>query len=221
MAAETCTALRYYTSPNGTTITQECARADEGFARNGDAALSGRTQRANFASEQEDYERLRAGGAAHDTGASGPPVSGHTSHRDARQALAMADGSTSRTFGRLSGNGPQPWLTPSGASPKRYATEPSSDLPQVLADAAELPPPSVSSAPRARQQGGGRRPALPLPAHHFLGRYLFDIKDRGPDQVLCPLRDPDAPQDGDEEESARSQSVSKASSAGAGKTVSQ
>lgn len=35
---------------------------------------------------------------------------------------------------------------------------------------------------------------------HFLGRYLFDITASVPGQGLCPFRDPDAPEDGDEEE---------------------
>lgn len=34
----------------------------------------------------------------------------------------------------------------------------------------------------------------------FLGRYLFNITASGPGQGLRPFRDPDAPEDGDEEE---------------------
>ncbi|RUP63613.1 Tn3 transposase DDE domain protein [Streptomyces sp. NP10] len=42
----------------------------------------------------------------------------------------------------------------------------------------------------------------PLKDRHvnFLGRYLFNITASGPGQGLRPFRDPDAPEDGDEEE---------------------
>ncbi|MEU7258350.1 hypothetical protein AB0B21_21400 [Streptomyces rimosus] len=35
---------------------------------------------------------------------------------------------------------------------------------------------------------------------NFLGRYLFNIKAGGPGQGLRPLRDPDAVEDGEDEE---------------------
>lgn len=42
----------------------------------------------------------------------------------------------------------------------------------------------------------------PLKARHidFLGRYRFNITASGPGQGLRPFRDPDTPEDGDEEE---------------------
>ncbi len=71
------------------------------------------------------------------------------------------------------------------------------DLVAAVAASASGPRSGEPATAPARRAAGRRRSG-------FLGRYLFNITASGPDQGLRPFCDPDAPEDGDEEEWPRS-----------------
>ncbi|MFB7014081.1 MULTISPECIES: hypothetical protein [unclassified Streptomyces] len=53
----------------------------------------------------------------------------------------------------------------------------------------------------SKLRGQGPSRGSPKDRHiNFLGRYLFNIKASGPGQGLRPFRDPDAAEDGDDED---------------------
>ncbi|MFB6946894.1 hypothetical protein ACFCYL_36840, partial [Streptomyces sp. NPDC056305] len=59
----------------------------------------------------------------------------------------------------------------------------------------------IQVSPVSKLRGQGPSRGSPKDRHiNFLGRYLFNIKASGPGQGLRPFRDPDAAEDGDDED---------------------